>query len=458
MATFKSPSLGPDGRLREKHLPAGLADASLNATFVPKWKATTAYLAGDKVLSPNGDVVKAIANFTSGASYNAANWNRTTTKPLGLTAVALGDSQTANGGTGNTNDRGWWVWMNALLGQPWASFRNAGVNGDTLAQMLARIPTDVTPYNPDIVFVFGGKNSISQGLTFAQVQNDYTAILDALSTAGITRVVVVTDPPHDGRPAGERAIRDQMNDWLRRLPQLRHQVIATIDAYATVVNPATGDFNTGMAYDALHPSSAGAQAMGALAAQVMKPLLPAVSVLPTGPDTLNLLGTKGAFVGSTAGLATGWSEYHAGTASTFSKVTRTDGIQGEWQQIATVAGQHTQQIYTDMTTGFAVGDTLCAISECQVDALGESVAAGFPNWQMQIRFLDGASADLAAPVYPVLAMASSDGRAKAPSGTFVMRTPNFVVPTGTVKLRIAFLDYAAATTIRHGRTTVRKVV
>ena len=48
---------------------------ALNATFVPKWKATTAYLAGDKVLSPAGDVVSAIANFTSGASYSAANWN-----------------------------------------------------------------------------------------------------------------------------------------------------------------------------------------------------------------------------------------------------------------------------------------------------------------------------------------------------------------------------------------------
>ena len=47
----------------------------LNATFVPKWKATTAYLAGDVVTSPGGDVVTAIADFTAGASYNAANWN-----------------------------------------------------------------------------------------------------------------------------------------------------------------------------------------------------------------------------------------------------------------------------------------------------------------------------------------------------------------------------------------------
>lgn len=42
---------------------------------VPKWKPTTAYTAGDKVVSPNGDIVSAITSFTSGASYNAANWN-----------------------------------------------------------------------------------------------------------------------------------------------------------------------------------------------------------------------------------------------------------------------------------------------------------------------------------------------------------------------------------------------
>jgi hypothetical protein len=55
------------------------ARGALNATFVPKWKATTAYTAGDKVVNPSGDVVSAISTFTSGASYNAANWALPTT-------------------------------------------------------------------------------------------------------------------------------------------------------------------------------------------------------------------------------------------------------------------------------------------------------------------------------------------------------------------------------------------
>ncbi|MFE5837221.1 hypothetical protein [Arthrobacter sp. NPDC056493] len=61
--------------------------AALSATIldkiktdsVPKWKAATAYLAGDKVVAPSGDVVSAKVDFTSGASYSAANWNYSTT-------------------------------------------------------------------------------------------------------------------------------------------------------------------------------------------------------------------------------------------------------------------------------------------------------------------------------------------------------------------------------------------
>ena len=54
---------------------ASATRGALNDTYVPKWKPNTAYLAGDAVLSPAGDTVTAKANFTSGASYNAANWN-----------------------------------------------------------------------------------------------------------------------------------------------------------------------------------------------------------------------------------------------------------------------------------------------------------------------------------------------------------------------------------------------
>jgi hypothetical protein len=72
--------------------PASQLRGALNATFVPKWKAATAYIAGDKVLSPGGDVVSAKVDFTSGASYDASNWSvsptfTTPTQAAGLSAA-----------------------------------------------------------------------------------------------------------------------------------------------------------------------------------------------------------------------------------------------------------------------------------------------------------------------------------------------------------------------------------
>jgi len=43
--------------------------------LVPVWKASTAYTAGQRVIAPDGDIVSAKVNFTSGASYSSANWN-----------------------------------------------------------------------------------------------------------------------------------------------------------------------------------------------------------------------------------------------------------------------------------------------------------------------------------------------------------------------------------------------
>lgn len=43
-------------------------------TYVPVWQPNTAYLADQTVLSPAGEMVRAKAAFTSGATYSASNW------------------------------------------------------------------------------------------------------------------------------------------------------------------------------------------------------------------------------------------------------------------------------------------------------------------------------------------------------------------------------------------------
>jgi len=63
----------PDAALAARVVTGATATA-LNATYVPKWKPLTAYAAGYAVLSPTGDIVTAATSFTSGASFNAADW------------------------------------------------------------------------------------------------------------------------------------------------------------------------------------------------------------------------------------------------------------------------------------------------------------------------------------------------------------------------------------------------
>ena len=64
---------------------------------------------------------------------------------------------------GITNDTGWWNYAEAelaALGYPVQVVRNAGDGGDTLAQIKARIATEITPYARlgDIVAFMGGVN------------------------------------------------------------------------------------------------------------------------------------------------------------------------------------------------------------------------------------------------------------------------------------------------------------
>lgn len=58
-----------------------LTDAK--ASILTRWKANTAYVAAtDFVLSPTGQVMKPVADFTSGATYSAVNWTPAVTAAM----------------------------------------------------------------------------------------------------------------------------------------------------------------------------------------------------------------------------------------------------------------------------------------------------------------------------------------------------------------------------------------
>lgn len=76
-----------DEDLRNPASPASLAAAALYGHDVRAWAPNTPYIAGQAVVSPSGDLVTAVAGFTSAVTYNAANWNLSTTYASGANFV-----------------------------------------------------------------------------------------------------------------------------------------------------------------------------------------------------------------------------------------------------------------------------------------------------------------------------------------------------------------------------------
>lgn len=86
----KMVTVGADGKIPENTIPTRLSVDGLYTTFVPRWAPNTAYAIAAKVLNPTGDIVSAVAAFTSGAAYVPANWalSPTFATPSGVTAAA----------------------------------------------------------------------------------------------------------------------------------------------------------------------------------------------------------------------------------------------------------------------------------------------------------------------------------------------------------------------------------
>lgn len=152
----------------------GLLDAPVTPAslgVVPKWKANTAYTAGDKVISPLGEIVSAVASFTSGATYSAANWSGLTAARIpslqGSAAVrgmaypttTISPAPTFTAATTNT--------LPTLKSPYWTGFRNFGAPffdnglGQPSAYLRGPVRTDgTTPVwdgNGGIDFDFDGQ-------------------------------------------------------------------------------------------------------------------------------------------------------------------------------------------------------------------------------------------------------------------------------------------------------------
>ena len=109
------------------------------------------------------------------------------TVPAGSTVIALGDSLTY--GYGASTETAYPAILADLSG--WRII-NAGVNGDTSADVLARVD-DITAQNPDLVLIGVGGNDVLQRINPETTRTNLVAIIRALKAADI-RVVLIAEP------------------------------------------------------------------------------------------------------------------------------------------------------------------------------------------------------------------------------------------------------------------------
>lgn len=380
------------------------------------------------------------------------------------TIIPFGTSLTNQGYAGTTQPigatwaKGYLAVANVQLGHRFRMLNNAGVSGNTSAQMLARIQADVLAFSPAYCVVESGcPNDIGNALTLAQSIANHQAIYDALKAAGV-RVVVCTPVPYGlADTVNNRTFISGLRRWqIAYALQQGHKVC---DWYPSLVKTdGTGAWVTNYDLDSVHPSPLGAKIMGTILANALRDEKAEYAGLwlPTGnADPYNLLangmmigtgGTAGP-AGTSGSVATSWTPFNAGgtSAATLSKVARTDGVQGEWQQIAFTAGNadelHMQQQNTGIGTAFNVGDSVLLTAEFQVD---QDWVAGL-DVRLSLQFF-GPSTNV-----QDLARSSGDvgvGQPPAPGGVLLVTG---VVPATTTRLQAQLYSKMTTGTIRWGR-------
>jgi len=178
-----------------------------------------------------------------GGSSGSVSVKSTPPRPLVLrNIVFLGDSITQLG-----------TYPTVVATTLGATAVNAGISGQEISAMLARVDTDVIAQHPDLCVLFAGTNDAYFATPAAQFQSNYDAVLRRLKAADIP--VVVVTPPHfaTGSDFQDRDLNTSL------VP-----LVAAIRAEATAYNLTVAEVNNAVIplnADGEHPTAEGQAAI-----------------------------------------------------------------------------------------------------------------------------------------------------------------------------------------------------
>jgi len=229
------------------------------------------------------------------------------------TMVCLGDSLTdraaaVSGSSVIGQSTSFLLWANAFSGDK-LRIVEAGVSGDTTAQMLARYSTDVAPYPGAWLHLLGGINDVGGDVAYTTTIANIAAIVTLARAEGRRLIIGTFYPTGTTTTAVRRRALHQINNYIR---SLRSEYIRVADYYSAMVDSAGVIRTSVLVADAIHPSAYGASLMGRVLADQVSDF-PVVLRLASS----NFDGSNGAPCGAMNGNnASGSNNYTAGTGFT----------------------------------------------------------------------------------------------------------------------------------------------
>jgi lysophospholipase L1-like esterase len=325
-----------------------------------QWTSANSVLAaGELGMETDTGNVKAGDGSTAWASLgyaNRATYAQLTSmgRGLGTRWVPLGDSTTYGSDNVTSPARGasFPTFAGLASSERLHLIRNAGIVGNTTAQMLARFDTDVTPYTPTLVTILGGRNDISQSVSLATYQANIAAIVAKVRSINAVPVLGTITPAS----GSSRQTTNDWNNWLRAYAASTG--IRIVDFFEVLADPATGSYlsayNSG---DNVHPSEAGYAAMGSrIASDLSGSLAPlAIPRLYDAGDTGNLFPNPLFLTTTLSSQApSGLSLVNSGSV-TGSFITSDTTIRGNWYRMTFASSASAVTLYKSAQVTATVG-------------------------------------------------------------------------------------------------------
>jgi lysophospholipase L1-like esterase len=151
-----------------------------------------------------------------------------------------------------------------------------GISGQTTPQMVLRMMADVVALKPKAVHIMAGTNDIAgnTGPMTAAMSEDNFRMMSDIARMHRIKVLMASIPPAASfpwRPGLETRGRiAELNAWLKRFAA---ETGATWVDYHPVLDDGTGAMKPAMAYDGVHPTEAGYDAMASVVEPILKRVL-----------------------------------------------------------------------------------------------------------------------------------------------------------------------------------------